>query len=329
MAHQFKPIFDSLKLDCSVIREEEISNGLILDVQLHGKTTIQQFLRKLPDLQFRLQIEQPFSHELLPKAGIIRLQSIGVNKNVHFLNKTFELGSTNFFLGVDPTSNEIWTDMSENPHLLIAGSTGAGKSTAMHCLIGNALLSGFNSFLIDPKRVEFPYYEEIPNVQAVAYDVEGAENIFRHLIKMMDDRYIQLQKHRMLHMKDWAPMAQVFVFIDEIVDLLLQDSSNELKSMLIYLTQKSRAAGIYFVAATQRPSADILDSAIKSNFPARVACKTASRVDSRIILDEGGAEHLLGRGDALIKNHEHSSQRFQFPNVGPNQIIEKVMNQSW
>ena len=145
----------------------------------------------------------------------------------------------------------------------------------------------------------------------------------------MDQRYLQLQKYKHVHIRDWAPTAQIFVFIDEIVDLLLQDSSGELKSMLIYLTQKSRAAGIYFVAATQRPSADILSSVIKSNFPARIACKTASRVDSRIILDSGGAENLLGKGDAIVKNHQYSNQRFQFPNITPQEVIEKVNNQSW
>jgi S-DNA-T family DNA segregation ATPase FtsK/SpoIIIE len=112
------------------------------------------------------------------------------------------------------------------------------------------------------------------------------------------------------------------LIVDEIGDLIIQDEKGELQNLLISIAQKGRAAGIHIVISTQRPSVDVLTGVIKANFPGRIACKTASKMDSKVILDELGAEHLLGRGDAIIRNLDFDCVRFQVAYTNDNDVIE-------
>jgi S-DNA-T family DNA segregation ATPase FtsK/SpoIIIE len=192
--------------------------------------------------------------------------------------------------------------------MIIAGTTGSGKSTLMHNLIANIMnYNNVFTFLIDPKGIEFSEYEKynFKNVQ-VGYTYKDTINTLDTLLKVMEFRYELLKKGI-----PSSYIPYVVLMIDEFADIILQDADNKFYTKLCRLAQKCRAAKISIVLSTQRPSANIIDGTIKSNFPVRIACQVASNVDSKVVLDTTGAEHLYGMGDALLKDHLRFLERFQ------------------
>jgi len=214
-------------------------------------------------------------------------------------------------LGKDTTGNSVIADLAAMPHLLIAGSTGSGKSVGLNTMICSLLYKATPAdvrfLLIDPKRLELGVYEKIPHLLApVVTDAKEAAARLKWIVGKMDDRYKQLQAKAVRNIegynKEVLPEERLpywVVVVDELADLMMV-SAGEVQNSLVRLAQIARAVGIHLIVATQRPSVDVVTGLIKANFPTRIAFQVASKVDSRTVLDANGAEQLLGRGDMIF-----------------------------
>ena len=212
-------------------------------------------------------------------------------------------------LGKDVSGNPVVTDLGKLPHLLIAGSTGSGKSIFLHSVILSLIYKSppdaIKFLMIDPKRIELSVYEGIPYLlHPVVLDPKTATRALRWLVDEMDRRYAIFEEVGARNLDSYnenfeEKLPYIIVIIDELADLMVV-SSREVETLLTRLAQMARAAGIHLLVATQRPSVDIITGTIKVNFPARISFQVTSKVDSRTILDTQGAERLLGAGDMLF-----------------------------
>lgn len=213
-------------------------------------------------------------------------------------------------LGKDISGRSVFFDLAEMPHLLVAGTTGSGKSVMLNSLLTSLLLTTdprrVKMVLVDPKRVELAPFGQIPHlITPVVTDVKKAANALSWAVAEMERRYEVLEKVGVRSLDGYneraeTPMPYVVVVIDELADLMMAAAS-KVEDAVIRLAQKARAVGIHLVVATQRPSVDVITGMIKANIPSRVAFAVSSQVDSRVILDSSGAEALLGMGDMLYK----------------------------
>ncbi|MFM8952016.1 MAG: DNA translocase FtsK, partial [Planctomycetaceae bacterium] len=232
------------------------------------------------------------------------------------------------FLGKDVAGNPMVVDMASMPHLLIAGRTGTGKSVCLNSIIVSMLMTRrpdeVRMLMIDPKMVELTPYKSLPHLMhPVVTDMKKAEAILAWAVDKMEERYAMLAKVGVRHLtqynalgreeilKRMAPeteeeaaaipstMPFIVMIADEIADMMMT-AGKEIEQYIIRLAQKSRAVGIHLILATQKPTVDVITGLIKSNLPARIAFQVASRTDSRVVLDEMGAERLLGNGDMLF-----------------------------
>jgi S-DNA-T family DNA segregation ATPase FtsK/SpoIIIE len=218
------------------------------------------------------------------------------------------------WLGKDISGTAVWTDLARMPHLLIAGTTGSGKSGCINTLLTSVLLRStpdeVRMILIDPKRIELGFYESIPHLLTpVVSSPKQASAALTNVVAEMERRYERLsavrarnlaEANRTLRQRGEQQMPHLLVVIDELADLMMI-SPQEVEDAVIRLAQKSRAVGIHLVLATQRPSVDVITGMIKANVPSRIAFAVSSQTDSRVILDQAGAESLLGQGDMLFK----------------------------
>ena len=233
-------------------------------------------------------------------------------------------------LGKSIHGEPVVTDLAKMPHLLIAGSTGTGKSVALNAMLTSILYRAtpddVRLILIDPKRLELGMYEDIPHLLApVVVDPKHASNALRWAVREMEERYKQLAAEGVRNIEQYnrnvglrlrqqaktgkaakqaedaeelRPLPFIVLAIDELADLMMV-ASNEVEESIARLAQMARAVGIHLILATQRPSVDVITGLIKANFPSRIAFRVSSKVDSRTILDANGAEQLLGKGDML------------------------------
>ncbi len=222
--------------------------------------------------------------------------------------------SLSFALGQDVAGNAVAADMSGMPHLLIAGATGSGKSVCVNALICCLLLhntpNDLRIIMVDPKRVELTGYNGIPHLLApVVVELERVVGALQWVTREMDQRYHKLAQVGARNVDDYnAQLAangeprlpNLVVIIDELADLMML-APDETERTLTRLAQLARATGIHLVISTQRPSVDVVTGLIKANFPARIAFAVASGVDSRVVIDQPGAERLLGSGDMLFQ----------------------------
>jgi DNA segregation ATPase FtsK/SpoIIIE, S-DNA-T family len=218
------------------------------------------------------------------------------------------------WLGKDVSGQAIACDLAMMPHLLVAGTTGSGKSGSVNAILSSILMSASPNevrlVLVDPKRVELNHYESIPHLLTpVVTSPRMAANVLANLIGEMESRYGIMGEARARNLVELnrarkragePPLPYILCIIDELADLMMVAPA-EVEDAIIRLAQKSRAVGIHLMLATQRPSTDIITGTIKVNIPARIAFAVASQVDSRVILDQGGAESLLGQGDMLFR----------------------------
>ncbi len=211
-------------------------------------------------------------------------------------------------LGKDISGKALIADLSEMPHLLIAGTTGSGKTVCVNTIIMSMLYNSspedLKFLMVDPKMVELACYNDIPHMLAPAVtDPKKVSAALNWIVSEMEHRYKRLSKEGARNIKGYREkglsMPYIVVIIDELADLM-QVSAKTIESSITRLAQLSRAVGIHLILATQRPSVDVITGVIKANFPARVSFKVASKVDSRTVLDMNGAETLLGKGDLLF-----------------------------
>lgn len=224
------------------------------------------------------------------------------------------LSPLRFALGKDVSGAAISADLAAMPHLLIAGTTGSGKSVCVNailsCLLINNTPDDLRLILVDPKRVELTGYNGVPHLLApVVVDAEKVTGALQWMLREMDNRYHKFAQvgarnivdyNNRLASKGERKIPYLVVVIDELADLMML-APDETERSITRLAQLARATGIHLIIATQRPSVDVLTGLIKANFPARIAFAVASGVDSRVILDQPGAERLLGRGDMLFQ----------------------------
>jgi S-DNA-T family DNA segregation ATPase FtsK/SpoIIIE len=232
------------------------------------------------------------------------------------------------FLGKDTEGRPLVYDLAEMPHLLIAGRTGTGKSVCLNAIILSMLMTRrpdeVKMIMIDPKRVELSDYARLPHLMhPIVTDMKKAEAILAWAVDKMEERYDLLSRARVRNIAGYNElppdeilrrtdpidederariperMPYIVIFVDELADLMMV-LKKEVEGHIIRLAQKSRAAGIHLVVATQKPTVDVITGLIKSNLPARICFQVSSRSDSRVVLDEMGADKLLGKGDMLF-----------------------------
>jgi S-DNA-T family DNA segregation ATPase FtsK/SpoIIIE len=218
------------------------------------------------------------------------------------------------WLGKGIDGNAVWTDLAKMPHVLVAGTTGSGKSGCVNAILSSILMhaspNDVRLVLVDPKQVELNHYDHVPHLLTpVVTSPRLAANVLANLIGEMESRYGIMGAARCRNLAELnraraktgePPLPHILCVIDELADLMMV-SPAEVEDSIIRLAQKSRATGIHLVLATQRPSTDIITGTIKVNIPARIAFAVSSQTDSRVILDQGGAEALLGQGDMLFR----------------------------
>ncbi len=240
------------------------------------------------------------------------------------------------WLGKGIDGKPVWTDLTKMPHVLVAGTTGSGKSACVNTILTSILMHSSPNevrlVLVDPKQVELNHYENVPHLLTpVVTSPRLAANVLQNLIAEMESRYgimgqararnlAELNRARMKAGEE--PLPHILCVIDELADLMMVAPA-DVEDSIIRLAQKSRATGIHLVLATQRPSTDIITGTIKVNIPARIAFAVSSQTDSRVILDQGGAESLLGQGDMLFRGAGSSKlQRVQGAFVSEEEIAK-------
>jgi S-DNA-T family DNA segregation ATPase FtsK/SpoIIIE len=241
-------------------------------------------------------------------------------------------------LGMDVSGHAIAADLAAMPHLLIAGTTGSGKSVCINAIIACLLLQNtpdeLRLVMVDPKRVELTTYNGIPHLLApVVVELERVVPALRWISREMDERYRRFSKEGVRNLADYnermrlagqRTLPWLVVIVDELADLMML-APDETERALTRLAQLARATGIHLVIATQRPSVDVVTGLIKANFPARIAFAVASSVDSRVILDQPGAERLLGRGDMLFQSPDAASPvRMQGAFVSEAELVQLI-----
>ena len=250
-------------------------------------------------------------------------------------------------LGKNIMGEVIWCEINKTPHMLVAGATGSGKSVCINGIICSILMRAkpdeVKMILVDPKKVELGVYNGIPHLMCpVVTDPKKANVALKKVVAEMDRRYEDFSEHHVRNIEGYnnyvekknktlpddeklKKMPYIVVIVDELADLMLV-AGKEVEASIMRITQLARAAGIHLIVATQRPSTNVITGVIKANIPSRIAFTVSSNVDSRTILDAGGAEKLLGRGDMLfLANGEIAPQRIQGSFI-TDEEIEKLVN---
>lgn len=235
----------------------------------------------------------------IPGTGLVGFEV--PNKERTFPTKKPKAKGFEIAIGEDVIGNPYYLDIREMPHMLVAGATGSGKSVFLNSVIRQLKdIPNSELILIDPKMVELAQWQNIAT--EYADDPQKTTAILMGLVKEMDARYKILKGKKAKNISEITGMDYKFVVIDEFADLITRVDG--IRTLILLLAQKARAAGIHLIITTQRPSVKIIDGDIKANFPTRVAFRTSSSIDSRVILDEDGSEKLMGKGDLLIKTHD-------------------------
>jgi S-DNA-T family DNA segregation ATPase FtsK/SpoIIIE len=265
--------------------------------------------------------------------SLVALRDIVESEAFHKIDSPLRLA-----LGKDVSGNPRVSDLAKMPHLLLAGTTGSGKSVCVNAIIACFLLHNtpddLRLLMVDPKRVELSSYNGIPHLLApVVVELDRVVGALQWVMREMDDRYRKFSQAGTRNLEEYNRRAAErgekklpvwVVIIDELADLMLM-APEETERILTRIAQLSRATGIHMVIATQRPSVDVLTGLIKANFPARIAFAVASQIDSRVILDQPGADRLLGRGDMLFLSPDSPNlMRLQGAYVSEPELVRLV-----
>lgn len=315
-AQKLEQILDDFGVDAKVI---QVSRGPTItryEIQPKPGVKVSRIVSLSDDIALNLaarniRIEAPIPGKAavgieVPNEGnsLVCLREI-IESNVFNEKKS----GLNFALGKDISGNPIVSDLTEMPHLLIAGATGSGKSVCVNALITSLLFSKrpdeVKFLMIDPKVVELNQYNGIPHlIMPVVTDPQKSAAALNWIVREMNERYKIFAENNVRDIKSYNKsqenenMYQIVVIIDELSDLMMVAPS-QVEDAICRIAQMARAAGIHLIVATQRPSVDVITGIIKANIPSRIAFSVSSQIDSRTILDMGGAEKLLGKGDML------------------------------
>ncbi|MBD0317733.1 MAG: DNA translocase FtsK, partial [Thermoleophilia bacterium] len=289
------------------------------ELQLAAGTKVGKVASLKDDLAYALATTEIRILAPIPGKQAVGVEVPNVSPNIVTLGDVYdELPATasplSVWLGKDISGAPVWADLARMPHILIAGTTGSGKSGCINTMLCSVLLRStpddVRMILVDPKRVELGLYESIPHLLTpVVSSPKAAAAVLANVLGEMDRRYERMsvlrarnlaELNRALAARGETPLPYLLIVIDELADLMMV-SPQEVEDAIIRLAQKSRAVGIHLVLATQRPSVDVITGMIKANVPSRIAFAVSSQTDSRVILDQGGAESLLGQGDMLFK----------------------------
>ncbi len=323
--------FAARKIEVTITGLDTFACTRVYKVSLGPKTKVAQIEKVMREFGLYIgavaipQVSLDYTGSVVLITSVMRaMQSHELNvglSSADFLNSPARIP---LLFGVDYTGKNLIVDLSQLPHLLIGGSTGSGKSFFQHSLIQGVQKRGSaNLVLMDPKRVEFGAYEGLDYIYGkVCFSREDIADKLAWLNEEMAARFLRLKS---LGLRDIysgrSGVRPLVVVIDEVQDILLDKRSSGLISSL---AAQGRAAGIHLILCTQHPSTEVITSRIKSNFPARVAFKTANSIYSRVLLDQGGAEFLMGQGDGLFKN-DSNLIRFK----APVPVIPKLRRGFW
>lgn len=295
------------------------------NIRLSPGTRASKIDRLLPDIGLHLESKSIPTGSLIMSEGVYRLSIQTADLNSPPIEDLVQEMDNSFFcpivLGVKSDGEPLVKDLSKMPNLLVAGTTGSGKSVLLHSIVMSALFGGAKVYISDPKMVEFDRYKDILGVKKVVNSYEETLEIVEDLISTMNNRFSFLKKkgarsacELFASRGNRELMSPIILVIDEWADLVLQDK--DIQKKLCILAQKGRAAGISVILSTQRPSSSVISGLIKANFPGRVALRVASLVDSRVILDQSGAEKLSSVGTGLFLDGKASDMvLFRAPNI--------------
>lgn len=328
-----KNTLSSFEIESKVVGVEKGPSVTTYELELGPGTRLQKVLSVADDIAIALKAPSVRVIAPVPGKSTIGIEVPNIYKDIVTLKELLANRQkyVNYklplFLGKSASGEPVIEDLAEFPHLLIAGTTGSGKSVCINSIIVAFLYTKtpkeLKMILIDPKVVELSFYNDIPHLfYPVITDVNKAKKTFQWLINEMDERYELFSKIGVKKIEQYNkmkkdeiiellkeedeeipivnhPMEYLVVIVDELNDLMMA-ANKEVESSILRLSQKARAVGIHLILATQRPSVDVITGLIKANIPARIAFKVVSKVDSRTILDRIGAEKLLGKGDMLF-----------------------------
>jgi len=308
------------------VKMEETYTGLnvtLYTMKPSRGISMAKFTNHAADIALALEAKSVRVQAPIPGTGLVGFEISNQEQGVAPWNKDLLRPDTlEIPIGVDVYGKTTFLDITKAPHLLIGGTTGSGKSVFMDVLIRN--LTDQNNpddlkmILIDPKRTEFVDYEGDPHLAAkIITEAEEADSALEWAIKEMEARYTTLKGAKCKTIQEYRKgnldMPYIVIVIDELADLMLSTTIRaDIENKIVRLAQKARAVGIHLVIATQRPSVDVITGLIKANFPTRVSFMVSTSIDSRVILDDTGAEKLLGNGDLLLMNPRNQGlQRLQ------------------
>ncbi len=306
-------------IDATVIGQISGPRVTRYELQLAPGTKVSKVAALKDDLSYALATTEIRILAPIPGKQAVGVELPNLSPNLVTLGDIFDdLPATasplSVWLGKDISGAAVWTDLARMPHVLIAGTTGSGKSGCINALLTSILLRAtpdeVRMILIDPKRIELNHYECIPHLLTpVVSSPKEASAVLANCTAEMERRYERLasvrarnlnEANRAFRQRGEPTIPYLLVVIDELADLMMI-APQAVEDAVIRLAQKSRAVGIHLVLATQRPSVDVITGMIKANVPSRIAFAVSSQTDSRVILDTGGAESLLGQGDMLFK----------------------------
>ena len=320
---QFNTILQSFKIKAECVSHHESDNYSYYDLRLLPNCKVKDIQRYSDEISLALKTPCKPSVKIIHDQGVVRLEFVSprtssLNLFDYFTNRHIPAGDIRCLLGQTVDGRQMWMDLAANPHMIVSGTTGSGKSTLLHNIIANLLnYNDVELTVVDPKRIEFSEYKKrIPKMR-VLYTYDETVELLRGLIEVMEFRY-----ELMRNGKPASQFKPAVVIIDEFADLIIQDTGNVFYETLCRLAQKCRAARIHLILATQRPSVNIINGTIKANFPARIACRVSSHIDSKVILDAPGAENLLGKGDALVRDNSRFLERFQVAYTNAQQVCQ-------
>jgi len=289
----------------------------------------------------RLRIEAPipghaFVGVEIPNRNSVIVRLKAVLESVEFKKQN---SSLSLALGLDVSGNPIIADLAKMPHLLVAGTTGSGKSVCItsiiSCIAMNNSPRDLRMAILDPKMVELVRFNGLPHLMGkVETQIDRMLAVLAWAIKEMEERYIKLEEvnardldvfNLKMIRRGKSGLPKIVIVIDELADLMLTEAERT-ETYLVRLAQMARATGIHLVVATQRPSTDIITGLIKANFPARISFMMASSVDSRVILDTNGAETLMGKGDMLFLDPETAGLKRAQCVMVDDREIERIIN---